>query len=139
MHRNWKRRSFIEGVLEFASSGPKRRCQKYIEGLSIIKNRLVSDKLLSLYDAVDRPLNLILARMELKGVKVDTAYLSSLSNQFKAKIRELENDIYSESGEEFNIASPKQLGEVLFVKMGLAGGKKTKVELLERELMCWRI
>jgi DNA polymerase-1 len=116
----------LKGVLEFASSGPKEDARSILKAYQSLKNRLVSDKLLSLYDAVDRPLNLILARMELKGVKVDTAYLSSLSNQFKAKIRELENDIYSESGEEFNIASPKQLGEVLFVKMGLAGGKKNK-------------
>lgn len=116
----------IKGVLEFASGGHKEDARNILHAYKALKSRLLSDKLLTLYDSVDKPLNLILARMEMKGVKVDTGYLLSLSQQFKAKVRELENDIYAESGEEFNIASPKQLGEVLFGKMGLAAGKKTK-------------
>lgn len=116
----------IKGVLEFASSGHKEDARNVLHAYKALKSRLLSDKLLTLYDAVDKPLNLILAKMEMKGVKVDTCYLSSLSHEFKAKARELENDIYAESGQEFNIGSPKQLGEVLFGKMGLAAGKKTK-------------
>ncbi len=79
-----------------------------------------------LYFEVEMPLVKILAEMELAGVKLDLALLRKLSDGFGAQLEELERAIFSMAGCEFNINSPKQLGETLFVKMGLATGKKTK-------------
>ena len=79
-----------------------------------------------LFFEVEMPLVKILAEMELAGVKLDLALLRKLSDGFGAQLEELERAIFSMAGCEFNINSPKQLGETLFVKMGLATGKKTK-------------
>jgi DNA polymerase-1 len=79
-----------------------------------------------LFFEVEMPLVKILAEMELTGVKLDLALLRKLSDGFEAQLATLEREIFSMAGSEFNINSPKQLGEALFVKMGLATGKKTK-------------
>src|SRR5690606_35374195 len=68
----------------------------------------------------------LVAEMEFTGIKVDPAILKRMSNDFAKKIMELEKNIHEVAGQSFNIGSPKQLGEVLFGAMGLAGGKKTK-------------
>jgi len=79
-----------------------------------------------LFFEVEMPLVKILAEMELAGVKLDLKLLRHLSDGFGAQLEELERAIFGMAGSEFNINSPKQLGETLFVKMGLATGKKTK-------------
>src|SRR6266567_5188957 len=79
-----------------------------------------------LFFEVEMPLLKILAEMELAGVKLDLKLLRHLSDGFGAQIEELEREIFRLAGSDFNINSPKQLGETLFVKMGLATGKKTK-------------
>jgi DNA polymerase-1 len=79
-----------------------------------------------LFFDLEMPLVKILAEMELCGVKVDLPLLKELSDGFAAQLASLEKDIFSQAGCEFNINSPKQLGEVLFVKLGLPSGKKTK-------------
>ena len=81
---------------------------------------------MGLYQATERPLVPVLRRMEATGICVDRAVLSSLSGEFAQKMAAMEAAIYETAGESFNIASPKQLGEILFDKMGIAGGKKTK-------------
>jgi DNA polymerase-1 len=68
----------------------------------------------------------VLARMEMRGIKVDRQILSRMSGAFSQKIGGLEHEIYELAGETFNIGSPKQLGDILFGKFGLPGGKKTK-------------
>jgi len=68
----------------------------------------------------------VLARMEARGVKVDRHILSRMSGAFSQKLAGLEDEIYKQAGERFNIGSPKQLGDILFGKFGLPGGKKTK-------------
>lgn len=78
------------------------------------------------YEDIERPLCPVIAQMELDGIKVDLNVLKSLSHTFGQKIVELEQEIYKDSGHEFNIGSPKQLGSVLFDSMGLPGGGKTK-------------
>jgi DNA polymerase-1 len=64
--------------------------------------------------------------MEMKGIKIDGAFLKSLSTEFQSKLSQLEKQIYQEVGHEFLISSPKQLGEVLFVELSIKGGKKSK-------------
>lgn len=80
-----------------------------------------------LFDDIEIPLLRVLAAMELDGINLDEAFLKSLSEELSTDIQQLEKDIYAEAGEEFNIASPKQLGEILFGKLKLVDKpKKTK-------------
>lgn len=75
---------------------------------------------------IELPLSFVLASVEMSGVKVDVEKLNKLSVEFNDKIKKLEKDIFNKAGTAFNINSPKQLGEVLFVKLGFKGAKKTK-------------
>lgn len=79
-----------------------------------------------LFNEIEMPLMHVLLGMELDGMKIDVDYLSNIGREFDTKLKALEKEIYKEAGEEFNISSPKQLGVILFEKMGLAWGKKTK-------------
>ncbi|NBO18208.1 MAG: DNA polymerase I [Proteobacteria bacterium] len=87
--------------------------------------QLAPNKLTTLYETIERPLIAVLAGMEEKGIKVDVSKLTALSADFAARMAEFERDIYQLAGMEFNVGSPKQLGEVLFDKMQLPGGKKS--------------
>jgi DNA polymerase-1 len=91
-----------------------------------LKPRLVAEHLVSVYETMDRPLVPVLADMERAGVRVDPAVLKGLSDDFAARIDDIGDDIYKLAGREFNIGSPKQLGEVLFDELGLPAGKKSK-------------
>lgn len=90
------------------------------------KPDIVSEKMLALYETIERPLTAVIVAMEERGIKVDRSQLSSLSLDFSRRIAELEEKIHKIAGHPFNIGSPKQLGEVLFDEMGIAGGKKGK-------------
>lgn len=79
-----------------------------------------------LYETVELPLVYAINDMEQAGVKVDAAELHSFGKELKSKVDELESSIHEEAGENFNINSPKQLGVILFEKMNMPGGKKTK-------------
>ena len=91
-----------------------------------IEERLKADGEQALYTEVELPLAAILADMELTGVTVDVAQLEALSITLDVDIKEVERQVYDLADEEFNIGSPKQLQTVLFEKLGLAAGKKTK-------------
>jgi len=91
----------------------------------LFKPQVMAEKLLSVYESMERPLIPVLAAMETIGIKVDLHQLSALSIDFAARMQEYEQDIYRLAGHPFNVGSPKQLGEVLFDKMQLAGGKKS--------------
>ncbi len=93
---------------------------------TILKPRLAAESVTTVYETLERPLAPVLAEMERAGVKVDRATLASLSGAFAQTIARLEDEIRELAGEEFNIGSPKQLGEILFDKMSLAGGRRTK-------------
>ncbi len=80
----------------------------------------------TVYETLERPLVPVLARMEMAGIKVDRDTLSRMSNAFAQKMAALESEIHELAGEPFNVGSPKQLGEILFDKMGLDGGKRGK-------------
>lgn len=92
----------------------------------IFSTRLVAEKMVALYESIEKPMIDCLAKMEQRGIKLDAQILSQLSSDFSHKMLSMEQDIYRLAGHEFNIASPKQLGDILFGEMGLSGGKKTK-------------
>ncbi|MCK5297087.1 MAG: DNA polymerase I, partial [Alphaproteobacteria bacterium] len=92
----------------------------------LLKSRLIAEHLVTVYEKLDRPLIPILEKMECEGVSVDTIQLKKLSEEFSKYINETAVEIYELAGDEFNIGSPKQLGEILFGKLGLEGGKKSK-------------
>ena len=92
----------------------------------LLKPRLAGEGVVSVYERLERPLISVLARMENNGITVDRSILARMSNDFAARMGVLQSEILRLAGEEFNVASPKQLGEILFDKMGLSGGKKAK-------------
>ena len=91
-----------------------------------LKPALLADHLMTVYETLDRPLVPVLADMERAGIRVDPARLNAMSKDFAKRIAALEGDILALAGREFNVGSPKQLGEILFDEMGLPGGKKGK-------------
>ncbi|MEW9807403.1 DNA polymerase I [Mesorhizobium sp. ZMM04-5] len=93
---------------------------------SVLKPRLAAEGLVSVYERLERPLVPVLARMEERGVSVDRQMLSRLSGEFAQRAAALEEEVYAAAGERFTIGSPKQLGDILFGRMGLPGGTKTK-------------
>ena len=92
----------------------------------ILKKRIVEEKLVNVYENIEKPLVDVLVNMERNGIKIDVKKLKKLSSIFLKKIFSIQKEIFKYSKFEFNIASPKQLGEVLFDKMGIQGGKKGK-------------
>ena len=92
----------------------------------VLKPRLAADKLTRIYERLERPLVPVLADMEERGISIDRQILSRLSGELGQKAAAFEDEIYELAGERFNIGSPKQLGDILFGRMGLPGGSKTK-------------
>ncbi|WP_026526543.1 DNA polymerase I [Butyrivibrio sp. VCD2006] len=92
----------------------------------LIEKKLDDSQMLSLMNEIEMPLSYILYDMEREGILVKREELKLYGKRLTGRIDELEKSIHTEAGEEFNINSPKQLGEILFEKMGLKGGKKTK-------------
>ena len=91
----------------------------------LLKPRLPAERRDHVYETLERPMVATLAAMERRGVMIDRAILSRLSGEFAQDMARLEADIFEMAGESFNLASPKQLGDILFGKMGLPGAKKT--------------
>ncbi|MEC9368656.1 MAG: DNA polymerase I [Pseudomonadota bacterium] len=92
----------------------------------VLKPRLAGERMTTVYETLERPLAQVLADMEREGVHVDRQVLSRLSGNFAQKMGALEETIQKTAGRDFNIASPRQLGEILFDRMKLPGGKRTK-------------
>ena len=92
----------------------------------MFRPRLAAEGVSSVYERLERPLIPILASMEDAGITVDPTILARMSNDFATRMEMLNREIIELAGEEFNVGSPKQLGEILFDKMGLEGGKKAK-------------
>lgn len=93
---------------------------------NLLKPRLVTDQMATVYETIERPLVPVLTAMERTGIKVDRDVLRRMSNDFAQRLAELETQIHGLAGRSFTIGSPKQLGEILFDEMGLPGGKKGK-------------
>ncbi|MDF0598148.1 DNA polymerase I [Psychromarinibacter halotolerans] len=92
----------------------------------LFKPQLHRARVTTVYETLERPMVPVLKRMEMAGIKVNRDTLSRMSNAFSQKMAQLEDEIHELAGEKFNVGSPKQLGEILFDKMSLPGGKKGK-------------
>jgi DNA polymerase-1 len=92
----------------------------------LFKPRLLAERMVTVYETIERPLVGVLAALERKGVLVDPAALRALSRDFAQRLGAMEDEIYTLADETFNIGSPKQLGEILFDKLGMQGAGKTK-------------
>ena len=92
----------------------------------LFKPMLHESSVTKVYETLERPLIPVLAKMEMNGIKVDRNTLSRMSNNFAQSMSGLEAEIYNLAGQTFNVGSPKQLGEILFDKLELPGGKKGK-------------
>jgi DNA polymerase-1 len=91
-----------------------------------LKPRLVPERVTTMYETIERPLIPVLLGMESAGIKVDALKLKKLSADFEKRLAELEREIHKVAGREFNVGSPKQLGEILFDEQKLPGGKRNK-------------
>ena len=96
-----------------------RLYKKFIKNLKL-------EKMINIYEIFEKPLIKILAFMEMEGIEIDSKFLKSLSLKFEKKIKNLEKEIFKISKKDFNIASPKQLGEIIYNDLKIAGLKKTK-------------
>jgi DNA polymerase-1 len=92
----------------------------------VLRPQLVANGLLTVYETLERPLVPVLARMERRGISIDRQMLSRLSGEFAQEAAGLEEEIKKLAGEPLNPGSPKQIGDILFGKLGLPGAKKTK-------------
>ena len=112
----------LDEALDYAASDADYTYRLY----DILNPSLTAESLKKLYLQIDLPLVDVLVEMENTGVKVDPAVLKNLTHELDLRLHILEKEIHHLAGQEFNIASPKQLGEVLFDTLGLLGGKKGK-------------
>lgn len=112
----------IEDAINYAAEDADMTRRLY----DLFQPRLALEKMTTLYEKIERPLVDVIARMEFLGIKVDPSILKGMSDNFAKQLEALEQEIFKQTETEFNIGSPKQLGEVLFGQMGLPGGKKSK-------------
>ena len=112
----------IKKALEYAAEDADITFRLY----KILKTNLNKEKLLNIYEIFEKPMIKILAGMEISGIKVDDKFLKILSKKFEKKIKDLEQKIFKISKKEFNIASTKQLGEILYNELKISTLKKTK-------------
>jgi len=141
----------IEKATEYAAEDAEITFKLYL----LLKKKLIDGKNLSAYNYLEKSLVPSILEMEINGIKLNTEYLKSLSSEFEKKINILEKEIFKLCGVEFNIGSPKQLGDVLFNQLKLTPPKKTKtgefstgIEVLEdlafegnkvaEDLIIWR-
>ena len=118
--------TFAEVPLEAARDYAAEDADVTLALHAALKPRLVTEKMTTVYERIERPLIRVLQEMETEGILVDAKELKRLSDDFEKRIAALGTEIHEMAGHEFNIGSPKQLGEVLFDEMSLPGGKKGK-------------
>src|SRR3954471_20515425 len=92
----------------------------------VLKPRLVAERMSTVYETLERPLISVLARMERRGISIDREVLSRLSGEFAQTAARVEAEIQEIAGEPVNVGSPKQIGDIIFGKMAITGGSKTK-------------
>ena len=112
----------FEEVASYACEDADVTLQLY----KVLKDKLEEDELTEIAENLEFPLISVLGRMEQEGVKIDTDLLAGFAKELKKDLKEIESEIFEKTGEEFNLNSPQQLGHVLFEKMGIPAGKKTK-------------
>ena len=107
----------------------KRSIQKakfIYETKDLLLEEMKKEEVIDLYNNIEFPLALVLSKMELEGIRVDKEVLNNMKEELNIKIELVTKEIYNYAGEEFNISSPKQLGTILFEKLNIPGGKKSK-------------
>ena len=112
----------INKALEYAAEDALITLKLY----NFLDKKVKTQKNNFVYNEIDLPLVNTLAQIEKNGIKINTNYLNELSKEFEKESLILENKIFKLAGKDFNIGSPKQLGEILFIELKIAGGKKTK-------------
>ncbi|MBV8890358.1 MAG: DNA polymerase I, partial [Alphaproteobacteria bacterium] len=117
---------FAEVAVPSARDFAAERADAALRAHAQLKARLAREHMTAFYEYIERPLAPVVAAMEDEGVKVDREALAAMSTDFAARIAEIETSIWRDVGNEFNIGSTKQLGDVLFEKLQLPGGKKGK-------------
>lgn len=118
--------SFSEVALDKARDYAAEDADITLRLYNLLKPRLLAEKQVTLYETVERGLPAVVAAMECAGIRVDPAELNRLSADFAQRMEAFEKKAHELAGESFNIGSPKQLGEILFDRMSLPGGKKGK-------------
>jgi len=121
-----KQKTFDQISLEDATPYAAEDADVTLRLWKFLKPKLVAKQVTTVYETLERPLPSVIAKMENHGIKVDRAELARLSSMFAQKMAGLEAEAYELADTQFNLGSPKQLGEILFDQMGLEGGKKTK-------------
>jgi DNA polymerase-1 len=118
--------TFAEVPLDRATAFAGEEADVAMRLHATLKPRLVTSRVTAVYETLDRPLVPVLADMERRGIKADPKTLREMSKDFEGRMADLEAQIHKLAGRDFNVGSPKQLGEILFEDMGLEGGKKGK-------------
>src|SRR5260370_630108 len=120
------RLAFDCGEMEKAGEYAAESADMTLRLWQVLKARVAAERVSSVYETLERPLIAVLARMERRGISIDRQVLSRLSGEFAQRAGALEAEIQVLAGEPLNPGSPKQLGDILFGKLGLPGGTKTK-------------
>ena len=112
----------IDKATEYAAEDADVTLRLY----NCLNTRLDEEKLNKIYESFEKPMIKLLSKLESNGIKVDSTYLKKLSKKFEKKLKLIEKEIYLKAGREFNIGSPKQLGEIIYKELKIAKLKKTK-------------
>jgi DNA polymerase I len=118
--------SFDQVAVEKASEYSAEDADAILRLWRLFKPRLVAERMNAVYETLERPLVSVLARMERRGISIDRQVLSRLSGEFAQTAARVEAEIQEIAGEPVNVGSPKQIGDIIFGKMGIPGGTKTK-------------
>ena len=118
--------SFAEVALDKALYYAAEDADMTLSLHGLLKRRLVGERMSNVYETIERPLVPVIVTMERAGIRADAETLIDLSKDFAKRMATLEKQAHVIAGEEFNVGSPKQLGEILFDKLGLEGGRKGK-------------
>ena len=121
-----KQLNFSEVDLKSATAYAAEDADITLRLYEILSERVSEEKLDKIYDVFEKPMIKILSKLETTGIKVDDAYLKKLSKRFEERLIKIEKEIYKISGKEFNIGSPKQLGEIIYNDLKITKLKKTK-------------
>ena len=121
-----KELSFSDINLEDATKYAAEDADVTLRLYNLLLDSLNKEKLNKIYDVFEKPMIKLLSKLEINGIKVDGIYLKKLSKKFEEKLKKIEKEIYKISGKEFNIGSPKQLGEIIYNELKIAKLKKTK-------------
>ena len=121
-----KQLNFSDVNLEEATKYAAEDADVTLRLYNFLLERVNNEKLNKIYEVFEKPMVNLLSKLEINGVKVDDEYLKKLSKKFEERLKEIEKEIYKVSGKEFNIGSPKQLGEIIYNDLKIAKLKKTK-------------